>query len=102
MLQLNVPEFYNTSYYSYDGYLSEMNGVFSGHEINYLGEGMGFAASGMSEAQMTAYIFSWKNSQYLWYGATLQWNRLPGSGIRGSEFMWAELGYTYYINGGHL
>jgi len=102
MWTLNVPEFYGPSYYSYDGYLSEMNGVFSGHEINYLGVGMGFAASGMSEARMTSYIFGWKDSQYLWYGATLQWNRLSWSGIRGSELMWAELGYTYYANGGHL
>jgi RHS repeat-associated protein len=102
MLKLNIPEFYNSSYYSYDGYLSEMNGVFSGHEVNYIGVGMGFAAYGMSEAQMSAYIFGWKNSQYLWYGLSLQWNRLPWSGIRGSELMWAELGYTYYANDGEL
>ena len=109
MLKLNVPAFYNSSYYSYDGYLSEMNGVYSGHEINYLGEGMGFAASGMSIEQMTWYIYAWKDSQYVWYGAnyllfggSANWNSLSWSGIRGSELMWAHLGYTSYANGGHL
>jgi len=102
MLALNVRPLYNTSYYSYDGYLSELSGVFSGHEINYLGVGMGFAASGMSEAQMNLYIYGWKDWQYVQYGLSGQWSRLPWSGIRGGELIWAKLGYAYYANDGDL
>src|SRR6266496_3587723 len=48
MRTLNIPEFYNTKLFSYQGVLQILHGVFSGHEINYIGIGMGFAARGGS------------------------------------------------------
>jgi hypothetical protein len=102
MRTLNTAEFYRAIYYSYDGYLSQLNGVYTGHEINFMAVGMGFAARGWSVDQMFSAIYGWKDSQFLWYGISGQWSRLPYSGIRGGELMWATLGYTYYQNGGHL
>jgi hypothetical protein len=103
MWTLNTTEFWNSNYYSYDGYLAELNGVFSGHEINYLAVGMGFGAKGFSVDMMNLWIYAWKDSQYLqnaWPRS--RWSRLPYSGMRGGELMWAQLGYVYYTNGGHL
>ena len=48
-------------------------------------------------------IYAWKDAQYVWNGVwPSRWSRLPYSGMRGGELLWAELGWVYYYNGGHL
>jgi len=107
MRTLNTAEFYNPNYYSYHGVLKELTGTFSGHEINYLAVGMGYAARGWSMGEMEWHpifgVYAWKDAQFIWNGlSSSRWSRLPYSGMRGGEVLWAELGWVYYYNGGHL
>jgi RHS repeat-associated protein len=89
MRTLNTTEFWRPGYSSYNGVLEILHGVYTNHEINYLGVGMGFGARGWSLGEMDLWIYGWKAHFF-------------PDGIRGGELLWARLGYFYYNNGGHL
>jgi hypothetical protein len=84
---LDTPRFagLNNTYFSYSGTKYPLlNGLtMSGQELNYIGIGAGFAASGDSSPEMDAGIIYWKARQY---------KQLPTS----NNFTAAQPGYNAY------
>ena len=90
-------EFYNPKMYQYGGALTALqhyhNGIYSGHEMNYMAIGEGFAARGLSTEKMATAIIGWR------YGILGPSNALQGrpfGGLNGGEYPWALVGYYYY------
>jgi hypothetical protein len=90
-------EFYNPKIYQYQGALMTLqryhNGIYSGHEMNYMAVGQGFAARGLSTEKMAKAIVGWR------YGILGPSNVLRGrpfGGLSGGEYPWALIGYYFY------
>ena len=87
-------EFYNPRMYQYSGTFTTLqhyhNGVYSGHEINYMAIGEGFAARGLSTERMATAIVGWR---YGILGASNVLRGRPFGGLNGGEYPWALVGY---------
>ncbi len=77
---------YNKTDVSYTGSHTDLSGgTYKGYEVNYIAVGEGFAARGVSVAEMNKYIADWKLNGHP--------NDPPASG---STYAWARVGYDYY------
>jgi RHS repeat-associated protein len=78
---------YGDSMFSYEGMFTNLNGTWSGFQVNYIGVGAAFAGHGVSHSDMADRVGWWNYDQYKLHFVSPE--------VQG-KMDWAELGYDYY------